>query len=179
MSKRRLSALLCGLAPLLLLATASAQTSGVPFLNRSFVVNPAGVASPPPMVPSCPPPILLAAGAPVSFQVQTVAAGMPVMMIFDVGPCAPGFMCLAPVPAPIPPCLPPCGGTNQSLDLLPAFVLTVTGVTMPLGAGGSFAVPVVTPLPAAGVPLSVQTVILDPAMGPAGFVVTNAYTVSL
>ena len=176
--KNHRNALLCGLAPLLLVAAATAQTRGVGMLNRSFVTNGGALVFPPPLT-ACPPPIPLAPGVPVTFRVQSAAAGMPVMLFLDVGPTVPGAVCLAPAPVGIPPCLgAPCGpGTNQSLDLAAPFMATIAGVTaVRPGGGGYFVVPFTPPVAPLGLQLSVQAIITDPTV-PSGFIITNAFSV--
>ena len=174
--KNRLPILLCGLLPLLLAAAAPAQTKGVPLLNRSFVDNGLGFVHPPAFV-ACAPAVPLAPGMPHTFRVQAAAPGMPVLFVLDGGPTVPGAVCLAPVALPIPMCVGPCGGTNQSLDLAAPFLATMAGVTVARpGGGGVCGMPFLPPAVPLGVQLSVQVIITTPAV-PAGYIVSNAFSV--
>jgi hypothetical protein len=169
-------------ATALLLGRTPGQTVGVPCLNYNHVTIPPGVPIPPPLLPSCPPPVLVPPGMPFALDVETPLPGMFVVYIVTVGPCCPGFLCVPPAAAPIPPAAPPCGpGTNQSFDLCAfgaSFVLVSVPNPMCAAGGGLASLPLLAPAPPFGVIVSIQALILGTPFPP-GNLLTNAYTLML
>ena len=174
-------------ALVLLVAPASGQTFGVPFLNDLYVgFFPGALAGPPGGFPCVAPPFAVPAGVPFTLNVTAAAPGMLVIMLVDLGPCAGGFVCLPPIAGPyaaIPLCLAPCGpGTNQSVDIPFTATPVLVGYTTPAPPGspagtGIFTSPVLA-TPGLGLVVSVQAILFDPAFGGLifGSVVTNAAT---